>query len=236
MELTLAERRRSLPKSPPGQEGQGNQGPLLPDPLTSLADHHLVSTFHDNASGFQTIRGAHVSFMETPIGAATLVLSRYPIGKQRHFAGLPYEKTLSLLQKAREAIENGNGNRDAMSDDGCEVLYGRAGYLYALLYLRGTWRKTEKQQIHSGSTDENGSGDEIYRDLESCRALFSDAVLGEIIQSIIQRGRYGAQAYSSDSGDNNKPPLMWSWHGKRYLGGAHGVGKSCHLPALRNHV
>ncbi len=225
MELTLAERRRSLPVVPQEPGTQGNEDLLSPDLLTSSADHHLASMFHNRASSSHTIRdGAHASFVETPVGAATLILIRYPIGKQKLFANGTWERSLNLLQKAREAVEN--DDVASMDDDGCEILYGRAGFLYALLYLRGALKKAEEQIPSESSSDCDDIDDDISQDLESCRGLLSDAVLGEIAQSIIRRGRYGAKEYRSESADPNSPPLMWSWHGKRYLGGAHGVGKS----------
>jgi hypothetical protein len=89
-----------------------------------------------------------------------------------------------------------------MPDDGCEVLYGRAGLLYALLRLR-----------HMLNCD-------------AMVHLTSDDVLRGLTDEIIRRGQEGATLYREQyHGSGMTPPLMWLWHGKRYLGGAHGIGE-----------
>ncbi|TFK17167.1 hypothetical protein FA15DRAFT_711068 [Coprinopsis marcescibilis] len=95
-----------------------------------------------------------------------------------------------------------HANRQAgAADDGYEVLYGRAGFLYALLRVRKT--------------------------LAEATTLKS---LEVVVGSIMKRGKLGARSYArsvaiEQSGKHipSLPPLMWSWHGRRYLGGAHGV-------------
>jgi len=77
-----------------------------------------------------------------------------------------------------------------LSSSECEVLYGRAGALQAILYLR--------------------------KELDDCQ-LGSDAALS-IARSILMEGRRCALV--------NKHlglPLLWEWHGSKYLGAAHGV-------------
>jgi hypothetical protein len=102
------------------------------------------------------------------------------------------------------------------TDDGCEILYGRAGLLYTLLYLRKAVRDYGQ---HERAPLEN---------------LISDATISRLVDSIVFRGKRGAHLLSlefSGSGTVSLPPLMWSWHGKRYLGAAHGVGKNkIHVP------
>ena len=65
----------------------------------------------------------------------------------------------------------------------CELLYGRAGFLYCLLFVR---RGLQLPQ------------------------LFSDLVVA-LIQQIVEEGM------------RKNEPMIWSWHGKKYLGAAHGV-------------
>lgn len=55
--------------------------------------------------------------------------------------------------------------------------------------------------------------------------------MAALVDEIVARGRRGAKSYSGEARTHDKnslraPALMWSWHGKRYLGGAHGVGGS----------
>ena len=65
----------------------------------------------------------------------------------------------------------------------CELLYGRAGFLYCLFFVRRALNSPE---------------------------MFSDLVI-ELVRQIVNAGQW------------TKVHLMWSWHGKRYLGAAHGV-------------
>jgi hypothetical protein len=107
--------------------------------------------------------------------------------------------------------------RETDDDGGCEVLYGRAGLLYALLRLRSVSRRSD-----INTTDSN-SADSVMK----IKALSSKAQLQLLVQSIIHRGQSGAATYAVElAGKLPAPPLMWAWHGKRYLGAAHGVGKS----------
>ncbi|CAL8087348.1 unnamed protein product [Calicophoron daubneyi] len=84
-----------------------------------------------------------------------------------------------------------------------EALYGRTGYLNALILLREANLNVPTQAVH------------------------------EVVEAIIKSGTHGSHACSSDgtyrelmrdSGHEDllMPPLMFAWHGKYYLGGAHG--------------
>ncbi|TFK70851.1 hypothetical protein BDN72DRAFT_765824 [Pluteus cervinus] len=131
------------------------------------------------------------------------------------------------------------------NDDGSEVLYGRAGLLYALLLLRQGLERRMVQNSPGSTAPTSESGDtrsESDRDLERfVGTLTSDGYLLEIVKSIIKRGEYGASLYTSEfrrSGTATRasldslPSLMWSWHGKRYLGAAHGVAGILHILLL----
>ena len=56
-------------------------------------------------------------------------------------------------------------------------------------------------------------------------------MLSILVDSIIDQGRFRAHVLSSEPGAlhdadaGDLPPLMWKWHGTRYLGGTHGVGE-----------
>lgn len=71
----------------------------------------------------------------------------------------------------------------------CEVLYGRAGYLYALLFVRA---HTPDSAVHQ---------------------RLRPAVQA-VVAHLLAEGRRGGTP---------RLPLAYSWHGKQYLGGAHGV-------------
>lgn len=152
---------------------------------------------------------AHTALLDTSTGLATLILlfaAHQQLDPQNVVAravpscvGIMTSAVLCALMESSEGT----------TDDGCEVLYGRAGLLYALLRLR-----------------EYSSGTSAVPDLQP---LISDHTIGQVVEKIIQRGIAGSAAYSvelSASGQQERPPpLIWKWHGKRYLGGAHGVGK-----------
>lgn len=76
----------------------------------------------------------------------------------------------------------------------CEVLYGRCGFLHALLFARK----------YVGPSP------------GSCQ------LIKQLLQQIVEEGRRGAQELRGMD-PTSKWELMWSWHGSYYLGGAHGV-------------
>lgn len=128
----------------------------------------------------------HVSFLETSVGNATLLLER----------GLSTEPCTTLLQQALSLATE----ERVIDDDGCEVLYGRAGLLYAFLRLRSL--------------------------SPSPLRLVSEGNIRALVESIIHRGKLGASVLKRG------PPLMWSWHQKRYLGAAHGAAGILHMLLL----
>ena len=76
----------------------------------------------------------------------------------------------------------------------CDVLYGRAGAIQAILFLR--------QAIPGDRTEE----------------LTTDCVL-TLARDIIAEG----QRYAASQRPNIELPLLWKWHDTHYLGAAHGV-------------
>jgi hypothetical protein len=163
----------------------------------------LIRSAHTYGGKIPSVKyGARSSFLETSTGIATLVL----VAEERNagpgtFRDLVPLCTQNLQDATRVALQNEGGD----PDDGCEVLYGRAGLLYALLLLRKTCEKASSTEISH---------------------LYSDETLRGLVKEVLRRGQLGAAAYvKAYRGSSSTPALMWSWHGKRYLGGAHGVGK-----------
>ena len=96
-------------------------------------------------------------------------------------------------------------------DDGeCEILYGLAGLLYALLFLRS-----------SITSERAGAPMDV---LSTITGLVSDSNIQHLVNAMILRGKTGSAFYHSEFPRETPPAFMWSWHGKRYLGVAHGVG------------
>lgn len=84
---------------------------------------------------------------------------------------------------------------DAAGDLPNEMLYGRAGYLYSLLLIK----------THITTT------------------LITDEILRNVINVIIESGRNTArEEYGNKRNTNTSPPLVYYWHGKGYVGAAHG--------------
>lgn len=73
-----------------------------------------------------------------------------------------------------------------------EILYGRAGFLYSLLWL--------KQEIPSSST------------------VITDSIIRQVITSILEAG----QRTRSEMRGQEHPPLFYFWHDSPYVGAAHG--------------
>ncbi|CAG8695129.1 21249_t:CDS:2, partial [Racocetra persica] len=89
------------------------------------------------------------------------------------------------------------------NEDSNKLLYGRAGYLYALIFIR-----------------------KYCKDNEEIMSRIGNDKLKEIIKLIIKDGRDGAKRITDLMTINDKvtrPALMWSWHNSEYVGAIHGV-------------
>ena len=167
---------------------------------------------------------SRVSFMETHVGCAAVLVVQYltrPEGGRPLLDCHSYQRCVSVLRSAvKLALYRPvhASNVPLMPYDGCEVLYGRAGLLYALLFLRTNVMA------------------ETYSDAplaEDVKSLISFDTLRKVVDDVIERGVMGAEGTRPPGvAPSGWSPLMWSWHHKLYLGAAHGVGKSTFLTAL----
>ena len=82
----------------------------------------------------------------------------------------------------------------------CEVLYGRCGFLHALLFARK----------YVGPSPG------------------SSQLIKQLLQQIVEEGRRGAQELRGMD-PTSKWELMWSWHGSYYLGGDCSVNQACNV-------
>ncbi|KAK1230954.1 hypothetical protein PQX77_005928 [Marasmius sp. AFHP31] len=168
----------------------------------------------------QSIDPARVAFLETQTGLCVLLISHID---DQYLSDQPFSFCVDQLQNVIHTISR----QEDDSDDGTEVLYGRAGFLYGLLLM--------KNAVSSrGWTRSNGSSIPAQ---EKLLHLVSNDSLSVVIRSIIKRGEIGASSYALGvvpirERDTLTPPLMWSWHGKRYLGAAHGVVGILHVLLL----
>jgi lantibiotic modifying enzyme len=85
---------------------------------------------------------------------------------------------------------------EAVKLDSCELLYGTAGYLVCLIFLQRHVKIPKRYQEVLAKT------------------------ITKVGNKILERGR---QYQSKDKNKDKNKPLMWTWHKKPYLGGAHGV-------------
>lgn len=189
---------------------------LTPANLLTFTDNYLTSALSLPPTAISNPSSAsHSSFLETAVGIATLVLSRsMESGSSRSPFDNSWPACAQLLMSVTQMAISEDINRHKDDDDGCEVLYGRAGLLYALLRLRSVARRCNVHSNDLKTTVETLSSDDIVRSL---------------VESIIVRGKSGAAVYAAEILHGRQlavPALMWSWHGIRYLGAAHGVGMS----------
>ncbi|TFK87683.1 hypothetical protein K466DRAFT_490406 [Polyporus arcularius HHB13444] len=184
--------------------------------------------------------GNRVSYLETSIGPATLLLVRqlrlrqnpesnaHKHARRGKLDGEILEE-VELAETWKGAVDLISGahevaTMESVDDDGCEVLYGRAGLLYALLLLRSELVITLDYLSHAGKQKER-----VVREVEK---LCSDDSIRTLVDDIIERGQAGAKLYAEELEESERPrapPLMWRWHGSRYLGAAHGVVGILHM-------
>ncbi|KIM86630.1 hypothetical protein PILCRDRAFT_310248 [Piloderma croceum F 1598] len=200
--------------------------PELPSHLFRGSDRYLHPALSRSSSkALAHPRDASkTGFLVSSIGLGTLILLRalQPPSEQRQSdTETQAQKTLSdavptSLELLNAALQLALALEHTATDDGCEVLYGRAGLLYALLRLRST-------------SDRNSSASTSARPPinPAVQTLVTNTVLTQLVDAIIQRGKNGSAAYAAELASASvrvtASPLMWTWHGKRYLGGAHGV-------------
>ncbi|KAK2781004.1 hypothetical protein FQN53_000855 [Emmonsiellopsis sp. PD_33] len=106
------------------------------------------------------------------------------------------ESDINILQSAVDVALN---QGSALGHD--EALYGRAGLIWAILYIR---------QLQP---DE--------RNTAALTSLFEK--IPKLISAIVDVGKLGATEYSRLHGDHTALPLMWPWKGKYYIGAIHGI-------------
>ena len=159
---------------------------LLPDPGTRLngLKHGRLSPL-DSSSGpaFMYVL-ASLSFPAMDFGHGVMT--------ERN----AWHAAIKTLRTARRfAVED-----ESLGGD--EVLYGRAGLLWALINLR-SWLKSDTRGVDG------------YR-REDLQKVVGESI-ETLVESILVTGNTGAMLY--ERGHNGiSLPLMWEWQGKHYLG------------------
>ncbi|XP_033225591.1 lanC-like protein 2 [Belonocnema kinseyi] len=107
------------------------------------------------------------------------------------------EESEGMILKLKSLSNNVLGDKSDLPD---ELLYGRAGYLFSLLFVNS-----------------------------KISPPIDDDLIKQVIASILKSGRiYSMRKHS-------KSPLMYAWHDKEYLGGAHGLGGILYLLLQARH-
>lgn len=145
--------------------------------------------------------GGKASFLETGVGTATMTIL-FSLHGDTTRKGTLSSRSEECIRRLHGAVRTALD--EPLSEDGCEVLYGRAGLLYGLLLIR-----------------KHLPFDDVAEELMD---LVRDDNLMLLVDDIMKRGKHGAAVFRKLlPQDAPAPSLMWSWHGKRYLGGAHGI-------------
>ncbi|CAG8796857.1 20051_t:CDS:2 [Cetraspora pellucida] len=163
---------------------------LFPD-LTIAGDNVflLCSTYLSaSLSAVQNTSPKHVGFIGSHIGPLALAVVVYETIEKNTSESLKYLDTILDKYHSLSLQENSN-----------ELLYGRAGYLYALIFIRKYCKDNEEIMLRIGNDK-----------------------LNEIIELIIKDGRDGAKQLTVND-KVTRPALMWSWHNSEYIGAIHGV-------------
>ncbi|KLO17656.1 hypothetical protein SCHPADRAFT_155056 [Schizopora paradoxa] len=98
---------------------------------------------------------------------------------------------------------------------GDEVLYGKTGLLWAMLnfhYLSGKFQDR---------TGERTAGDRNkYTSIQEIQEIPGTAEINSVYKAVLRSGAIEAQDFKErhESAKELALPLMWSWHGKYYLG------------------
>ncbi|CAG8636210.1 9975_t:CDS:2 [Dentiscutata heterogama] len=171
---------------------------LFPD-LTIAGDKVslLCSTYLSaSLSAVRNTSPKHLGFIGSHIGPLALAVVFYETIEKNTLESLKYLDI--ILDKYHSLL---------IKEDSNELLYGRAGYLYALIFIR-KYCKDNKEII----------------------SRIENKKLKEIIELIIKDGRDGAKRMTVENLESKtvddkitKPALMWSWHNAEYIGAIHGV-------------
>lgn len=145
---------------------------------------------------------AEAAFRSSESGRATLLEGPVGVEALKAWAALLQGDSEKVASSVRRIGEDFAKTAQELPLSECEILYGRCGFLGAVLLLRQKLRDP---------------------------TLLSDTA-GTVVSEVIQGGLAAAPR---SSGSGGPWPLYWEWHGKCYLGGAHGIaGILCTLLQL----
>lgn len=151
-----------------------------------------------NLLNVNRLKGRRCSFLCGDAGPLSLAII------VNHKLGLK-EETDNLVEKLRALNKD---VVDIQSDLPNECLYGRAGYLYSILYVNKYVSPPPFNENFISEVRAKNTNNLVYNSLN---------LLLQIIEAILVSGQNLAKA------GQFKCPLMYEWHDSYYLGAAHGL-------------
>lgn len=176
--------------------------------LLSRSDKYLCAALTSSWALSIPRDASHTAFLGTAVGPATLVLLsslRDSQARSHPQSSLETQKIISdacptSIEVLRSAINHAmsyeSESISSSVDSGSEVLYGRAGLLYAVLRLR--------------SSVDLRSPLDLGQKLDKIMPLISEEVNGQLVECIIRQGENGSTTYAAEITSESVPPLMWS--------------------------
>ncbi|CAG8470877.1 26295_t:CDS:2 [Dentiscutata erythropus] len=160
---------------------------LFPDLTINENKVSLLCTTYLSASLSAVRRSSpeHVGFLGSHVGPLALAVVVYETIENDTQKSLKY---LEIILEKYHSL--------ALNDDWNELLYGRTGYLYSLIFIR-----------------------KYCKDNKEIMTRIGNEKLKEIIDLIINDGR---KRVTTDN-TITRPALMWSWYGDEYIGAIHGI-------------
>jgi hypothetical protein len=185
--------------------------PDFPFRAPQLALAHLSGPFVQSAAAVAVHR-TWISPIGSPFGSAVLELTRQLLfAAETPKAASPRVDSADDRARWKGALDTltvhvkASLRPDSVVES--EVLYGRAGLLWALLNL-------------SETVADVGHGDDAKK------TELADVVNGVTIQRLaeilVTLGREGSNRFEEAFNEPAPLPLLWHWHGKYYLGAMHG--------------
>ena len=112
------------------------------------------------------------------------------VGSVVHYLKGNHNESNRLLALIRSMVDH---HIDMTSELPDELLYGRSGYLFSLLFVR--------------------------KYIPNCSQVIDDNLIRKVVKAIIRSGQRTARIQNTV----NRCPLMYVWHEKAYVGAAHGL-------------
>ncbi|KAJ3401226.1 LanC-like protein 2, partial [Chytridiales sp. JEL 0842] len=192
-------------------------------PALTMAEEHMklaLSLVNSNEDYVRQETGSsgHVGFIGSAAGVYAIAIALY-----YHLGNAEYVNTY-LTPLLKSSFAKGCLSSNAST----ELLYGRPGYLYALLFVEQALKPcVAKSSVNCCPPPPPSQNAEYTEELAAIRELITN-----LHHLIIEDGKAGAQWAQTLTPQEYQAtlkslktawPLLWAWHSRTYLGAAHGV-------------